>query len=377
MAKIPYFSIEMVIGNQKPVLASPTLRVYSNSNLFYKEALWNRLEKEIPEYYNKIIFLDSDIIFEKTNWVDELSIILNTHDLVHIFENATLLDIYFKPIERLTSSIKELNIYGAGYGWAINRSTFLKINGFLDTRILGGGDSAFIHSILGTNNIFLGNTVNNNKVHKYLQDSYTKYKNNMQSLKLSYTHFSCNIYHLYHGSRINRNYDNRYSLLNSLDNEWNTLFIENKDGFLELIDNTINLQLYLYFKNRKEDDSIPIVKPVPLTITATPAAPIKTPTATPAAAPIKTPTATPAPTATAPTPTAPTPTAPIKPSTTAAPTATPAPAPAHLPAPIQNSTQVVIPPNRPVSEFRQITTIVIKELQLCLKRIEDAINNIS
>ena len=83
LAKIPYFSAEMVIGNQPPMLASPTLRFHSKSSLFYKEALWNRLEQAIPEQYTKICFLDSDIIFDRPDWLDEISRLHDTHDVVH------------------------------------------------------------------------------------------------------------------------------------------------------------------------------------------------------------------------------------------------------------------------------------------------------
>ena len=72
-AKIPYFTAEMVIGDQPPMLASPTLRFHSKSAFFYKEALWNRLEQAIPDQYTKICFLDSDIIFDRPDWQDAIS----------------------------------------------------------------------------------------------------------------------------------------------------------------------------------------------------------------------------------------------------------------------------------------------------------------
>ena len=147
LAKIPYFSIEMVIGNNAPVLANPTLRVKSNSPLFYKEALWNRLEKEIPRQYTKIAFLDSDIIFSEENWLDKLSILLDMSDLIHPFETVDRLNLSYEKVDTLVSSVKDGNCLGSGMGWAITREFFNKIGGFFDKGILGNGDTLFYDCI--------------------------------------------------------------------------------------------------------------------------------------------------------------------------------------------------------------------------------------
>ena len=141
MAKIPYFSAEMVIGDQPPMLASPTLRFHSKSALFYKEALWNRLETVIPEQYTKICFLDSDIVFDRPDWLDAISELLDTYSLVHPFTTMHYLDLEYKiTFSRLSHYIQN-NTSAVGFGLAIQRSILRSILCYFDKPILGRGDS--------------------------------------------------------------------------------------------------------------------------------------------------------------------------------------------------------------------------------------------
>jgi hypothetical protein len=244
-AKIPYFSAEMVIGDQPPMLASPTLRFHSKSALFYKEALWNRLEQVIPDQYTKICFLDSDIIFDRPDWLDAISELLDSHDMVHPFETMSLLDTDYNIIFSHKSYLCDPNSWAIGYGYCIKRTFFKKINGFFDKAILGSGDTYLSMCINSANHKYIL-TIN-----KYLSSQIIIYKENFQSFDPKVTYLPCNIYHLYHGSIIQRNYDSRYKNIN-LDN-WDSIFQLNSDGFWEFTDSSMDSLTYNYFKSRKED----------------------------------------------------------------------------------------------------------------------------
>ena len=247
-ANIPYFSAEMVIGEQPPMLANPTLRFYSKSNLFYKEQLWNRLEKEIPQQYTKIVFLDSDIIFSIADWVDKLSDMLNSHDLVHPYTTMTYLDLSYSPYNTLTSSVINKSSPSTGFGWAITRPFFSKIGGFYEKSILGSGDTLFFNAI------FPEFIINDRKT-TLMKDAFNVYKANMQICKPSVSNLPCKLYHLCHGSLNNRNYTSRYQLFTDLNlkSQWDTLFSLNTDGFWELNSVFLNDKLLEYFRDRKED----------------------------------------------------------------------------------------------------------------------------
>jgi hypothetical protein len=245
LAGIPYYTAEMVIGRNSPYISNATIRFHSNSHLFYKEALWNHLEGSIPEQYTKICFLDSDVIFDRDNWLDNLSELLDRYDLVHPYSQIHYLNLSYNLLYSTESIIKNSKTCSAGFGWAMNRSTFIKIGGFFEKCILGGGDSQFY-----------GALINNTKGYSYyrcISDEYAAYASHVQSLNLRYTYlYNHTIYHLYHGSIRNRQYNNRYQRIDKY-TDWNSMCIKNDDGFWEVKDNDLNKQLLLYFIDRCED----------------------------------------------------------------------------------------------------------------------------
>lgn len=246
LANIPYFSAEMIIEDQMPMLSNPTCVYRSKSYLFYKEELFNKLEKMIPEQYTKIIFLDTDIIFNCTNWVDRISDLLDTNDIIQVFEQVKYLDLTYNEIYSTIASTVDLNPSGCGFGWAMTRSFLSKIGGFFDKCTLGSGDSILFNSIV------------NRPVIKYplIQEFIENYRKKVAIIKPEWTFLEgVIIYHLSHGSRVNRKYLDRYAILNKSDFTWDSIFYKNSDDFWELKDKNINAEFLEYFKDRNEDST--------------------------------------------------------------------------------------------------------------------------
>jgi hypothetical protein len=259
LAGIPYYSIELVIGDKPNMLANPTVRLHSKSSLFYKEALWNRLEREIPAEYTKIAFLDSDVIFSDPEWLDKLSTLLDSSDLVHPFETVDRLNLSYTIFDTLISSLKDDNNLGCGMGWAITRELFHQLGGFFDRGILGNGDTLFYNCIKNTINI-------NSPLYYLVQNEYTSYRNNFINVSPIVTYLNCKIYHLSHGTIHNRQYGTTINvILGSLQLPWMSVFSVNTDGLWELMDESLNKKMIQYFIDRKEDsediDSILIRRP--------------------------------------------------------------------------------------------------------------------
>ena len=65
--------IECVIGNNKPQLpASPYIQTVSTESLlWHKEALLNKLIDELPAKFKYVFWLDADVIFTNKNWMVE------------------------------------------------------------------------------------------------------------------------------------------------------------------------------------------------------------------------------------------------------------------------------------------------------------------
>ena len=261
-AKIPYYSIEMVIGDQPPMLANPTLRVYSKSSMFYKEALWNRLEKEIPEQYTKICFLDSDIIYQRADWLDSLSVLLDRHDIIHPFYILRYLVMTFNELKEDTLSPIITMSYIArqkitnnsikrtapGLGWAIRRSFFKKIGGFFDKNLLGGSDQVFCGCIMKKLDMI------QSTIHPLIKELSITYFNRIYNLEYSASYFYCETLHLYHGTFKNRQYQSRENIIRNISESWNKVYTENSDRFWELNDSKINDVFHEYFINRYEDN---------------------------------------------------------------------------------------------------------------------------
>jgi hypothetical protein len=248
LAKIPYFSAEMVIGDQPPMLASPTLCFRSKSSLFYKEALWNRLEQAIPQQYTKICFLDSDIIFDRPDWLDEISRLLDTHDVVHPFKICHRLNHNFIPELSSSSYLSDIDNMAwkdHGFGWCLTREFFKKIGGFFYKCVMPNGDHYFRIALVQENV----------QTHPSIHDEIIEYKTKFIGAK--YTYLESTISHLYHGTFIKRSYDQFNKILDMIKPDWSAVFLLNADGFWELKDPVINSKYIEYFKSREED----IIKP--------------------------------------------------------------------------------------------------------------------
>jgi hypothetical protein len=131
---------------------------------------------------------------------------------------------------------------------AIQRSIIRSIGGFFDKAILGSGDS-ILYIAIKNKNI---------QAYKWVMSSIliliqeiNKYKDSIAKSNLQITCLNCNIYHLFHGTKINRKYGTRYSSINHL--SWNEIFELNSDGFWEFKDPAKMQITDLYFKSRQED----------------------------------------------------------------------------------------------------------------------------
>jgi hypothetical protein len=148
-AEIPLFTAECIIGETPQLIAEPTLLTRSNSSLFYKEQLFNMLEKKIPSNYTKLIFMDSDLIFTIPDWVDVISKKLDICSAVQPFSKALYLDSSENVFYKLISYGRYIDIVGSstkggqpGFCWAFNRNFLNNIGGFFDKAIIGAGDTA-------------------------------------------------------------------------------------------------------------------------------------------------------------------------------------------------------------------------------------------
>jgi len=243
-AKIPYYTLEMVFNEPE---ITEAFHVKGDSPLFHKEKLCALLEKKVPWWYSKLLFLDADIVFGRPDWYAEVSQLLNTYQVVQPFSTAVWLDSTYKNVvqERLSVVFMKRtstydSAYHPGFGWAFQRKWFRKV-GFYTEGITGSGDTLSSAAWMGV------------KFHpSYLRPAFAASYAEYCALELPT--MSCargTIYHLWHGSNKNRQYVDRHKILDGIRDVRHIL--EEKDGVWVLTDKKVEEKLRQYFISRDDD----------------------------------------------------------------------------------------------------------------------------
>lgn len=256
--KYPCYTIELVFDNRKPEIA-PGENVYhlrSSSYMFYKESLCRLLETKIPKKYKKIAFLDADLLFPDDEWYSKLSAKLDSYDVVQGFEYAHWLDLTYKNVtltrESAVKSTTETfsHAYHPGFVWGFRRDWYNRV-GFFDLALSGSGDTlsvaAWMKQKLPRNSHSLPMSIRRE------YDEFCK----MHRPKISYLK-NVHVFHLYHGSRANRQYVDRHAILN-VKYDIREMIAKNACGVYEWIWSSINKQMLLYFVGR-DDDGVEVIK---------------------------------------------------------------------------------------------------------------------
>jgi len=86
--------IECVIGNDNPQLPETEFisHVYTQSLLWHKEALLNKLVSNLPKEFKYVFWIDGDVTFTNLNWIPESVEQLQTCNILQPFEYCTHLD---------------------------------------------------------------------------------------------------------------------------------------------------------------------------------------------------------------------------------------------------------------------------------------------
>jgi len=258
---IPYFVAECTFYDRAPQIPDADLHVQSNSIMFYKEQLLNKLEKVVPEKYTKLVLLDGDIIFSAPDWLDQISSKLNTADIIQPYTKACWLypdntrirakkfSYAYAIANRLPS--EPVNAYHPGFVWAMKRQIFRAIGGFYDKAFVGNGDILFVFSLLNT---MPQSYIERHSPSKYILDTWQGYNTAVQAIKPTIGYLDMDVYHLFHGLRKHRQYVTRYEKINTLlSHNWDQDITTNEDGMYEFRNKDLSQIILDYFKGREED----------------------------------------------------------------------------------------------------------------------------
>lgn len=274
---LPLLTVELAVDVEHFVLgqtdAEYLIQLVAKDILWQKERLLNIGIRRIPDQYDKIIALDCDILFLNDDWLDNTCNLLEDYVLVQPFENCIRFPYGIDALDSAActvgiengqifhgiargvekyglKSLHQHHLHGEpGYGWACRRSIIEK-NGFYDANIIGGGDSFFAQAAFGTmdfsaRRLSLKHTEHYRKwAHKFFLD-----------VQGSVAFSKGSIFHLWHGSRKNRNYRKRARILieNKFDPEKDLLNGDSNPWRWSGNNPGLETAVRKYFYSRKED----------------------------------------------------------------------------------------------------------------------------
>ena len=264
ISRIPFYTLELCYGDNAPEIKKG-FHIFTKSEnvMFHKEQLCHLLEKRIPSHFTKLLFLDSDIIFENPSFYEEVSVLLDTHDIVQPFRTAKWIDAEYKEIiqERLSSALMNRKTpydsvnFHPGFGWAFKRSWFKKV-GFFQYGITGSGDTLSVAAWL---------QVPPPKVCfiDAIKNLYNQFANTVKKYPPKITCATHCVYHLWHGMHKKRQYVSRHLILQHIDDVSDIVEISNsglfeynygRDHESSHLVSKVSHDLKNYFLQREDDE---------------------------------------------------------------------------------------------------------------------------
>lgn len=180
--------------------------------MWQKERLLNLLVSKLPPKYDNIAWIDADLAFANPNWAVDTEKKLKEVKACQLFDRIHWLGPDM-AIERTAVGAVACKMEGIitppGAAWAAHRDVFP----LPDTHIVGGGDEIALYAWHG------------NKVHKFkdlMPPTWYNYHckevdTHYAKVRGSVGYVEGDIYHMYHGSRENRNYIARWFPLRDYD----------------------------------------------------------------------------------------------------------------------------------------------------------------
>lgn len=284
-------AVELAFGSAPFQLegGEDTIQLRTIDVMWHKERLLNiGIERLLAEGYQKIAWLDGDIVFHDKDWPQRLSETLDKANLCQVFGKVAIVDTaqdypliapssvkYFLDRDNLHSQTPN-NLPGliqgcllwaqSGFGWAA-RADVLRQQLLFDKAIVGGADKL----------IFIASVSDNHSGKQFVSQTYSTvyceqcgHRNRSEAFTESFlewarawhaavdgkvTYANLQISDMYHGKRQDRNYLGRRELMYRHDyNPDNDVSIDESGCLAWASDNTgLHRDVESYFLSRRED----------------------------------------------------------------------------------------------------------------------------
>jgi hypothetical protein len=234
--------------------------------IWVKENLINlAVRNHLPNDWNYMSWIDSDIYFLNKNWVNQSIELLETNDIIQMFDfsldqnnsksqsNATFNVGYINAFMNQNDFfIREFSLKHSGYGWAMNRKFYEKIGGLWEFNIIGSADTIIARSAtqnLSREQILMKNQLNVIYSLKY-GDQLCEYYDKFNGCKFSF--LKSQIYHFFHGKNQHKLYVERHEILKYHDFETSMIKYD-ENGIIYTDKNDLSLHIENYMNYREND----------------------------------------------------------------------------------------------------------------------------
>ena len=266
-------TVECAFGNKPFELttqdADILIQVRTNSVLWQRERLVNIALNKLPKECKYVAWIDADVLFLNQNWIKDTIDKLQKNDAVQLFKTSIKLDkeeLFTKDADFswgdgdgykqlsyaccIENKIQPDFTPFSGLGWAIKKEILVKHKMF-DKLILGGSDYVFAQALCKQEvNTLAGEVCG-------LKDEIDTWVKEIGKSVNNVSYVDGIVLHLYHGSSKNRQYYNRYKLLENLNFSEQDLKL-NKYGCWEwdTSNDELKNRVISYFDMRQEDSTV-------------------------------------------------------------------------------------------------------------------------
>ena len=259
-------TIELQQGS-RPFATGSKIRLRTDHELWFKENLINIAVRHLPQTWEYMAWIDTDIEFQNKDWVRETIEQLQTYKVVQLFTHCIDLGVKQETLQVHTSfgyaycngeldtkTKKYGNYMHTGYAWAMTKDAYDNIGGLMEFPILGSSDNHMSHAFIGLVDSTLNKNLHENYklLCKIFQDKCEKHIKR----RLGYVHGT--ILHHFHGNKVDRKYQSRWNIL--IDNNFDPMvdIVKDSSGLWVLDDSKFKLrdQIVRYFRERNEDCNV-------------------------------------------------------------------------------------------------------------------------
>jgi hypothetical protein len=227
-------------------------RINYSQILWQKERMFNILLTYLPRSTDVVAWVDADVIFRNRNLLRDIDSEINRYPVVQLFE---------KVYERSSNTSHNVVSFAKdfientqvewpaiGFGWAMRKDVLQ--NGFFDLDIVGNGDALQLISWLGLWDHQLVSVLPPHHRKEYLLWA-------IESNKQVNGRIGCikgEIEHMYHGTKENRQYWDRNTIMIDHNYNPNEDLDQDRNGLYIMKNYKIQQELQNYFFQRKTDE---------------------------------------------------------------------------------------------------------------------------